>query len=85
MTFRGTFEHALDAKHRLTIPAKFRGALADGVVLAPSPELRSGGLRAVAIWTPEGYDEFTDRDAERAQPVLAHGPRAQALLLQLLV
>ncbi|MGH9061151.1 MAG: hypothetical protein ACRDZY_16815, partial [Acidimicrobiales bacterium] len=25
MTFRGTFEHALDAKHRLTIPAKFRG------------------------------------------------------------
>ena len=59
MTFRGTFEHALDAKHRLTIPAKFRGALADGVVLAPSPELEPGAPRTVAIWTPEGYDEFT--------------------------
>ena len=59
MTFRGTFEHALDAKHRLTIPAKFRGALADGVVLAPSPEIEAGAPRTVAIWTPEGYDEFT--------------------------
>ncbi|MBV9049079.1 MAG: cell division/cell wall cluster transcriptional repressor MraZ, partial [Solirubrobacterales bacterium] len=34
--FRGTFEHALDAKHRLTVPAKFRAALAGGVVLAAS-------------------------------------------------
>ena len=59
MTFRGTFEHALDAKHRLTIPAKFRGALADGVVLAPSPETEVGATRTVAIWTPADYDEFT--------------------------
>ncbi len=59
MTFRGTFEHALDAKHRLTIPAKFRGALADGVVLAPSSELEPGAPRTVAIWTPASYDEFT--------------------------
>ena len=59
MTFRGTFEHALDAKHRLTIPAKFRGALADGVVLAPSPEIEEGAPRTVAIWTPEAYDAFT--------------------------
>ena len=59
MTFRGTFEHALDAKHRLTIPAKFRGALADGVVLAPSPEIEAGAARTVAIWTPEAYDAFT--------------------------
>ena len=59
MTFRGTFEHALDAKHRLTIPAKFRGALANGVVLAPSHEVEVGAPRTVAIWTPEAYDEFT--------------------------
>lgn len=59
MTFRGTFEHALDAKHRLTIPAKFRGALANGVVLAPSHEVEAGAPRTVAIWTPEAYDEFT--------------------------
>ena len=59
MSFRGTFEHALDAKHRLTIPAKFRGALANGVVLAASHELEPGAPRTVAIWTPEVYDEFT--------------------------
>jgi MraZ protein len=59
LTFRGTFEHALDAKHRLTIPAKFRGALSDGVVLAASHETEPGAPRCVAIWTPEGYDQFT--------------------------
>ena len=59
MTFRGTFDHSLDAKHRLTIPAKFRASLADGVVLAPSPEIEAGAPRTVAVWTPEGYDEFT--------------------------
>ena len=59
MTFRGTFEHALDAKHRLTIPAKFRAALSDGVVLAPSHEVQTGAPRTVAIWTPEAYDQYT--------------------------
>jgi MraZ protein len=59
LTFRGTFEHALDAKHRLTIPAKFRGALANGVVLAASHEVQTGAPRTVAIWTPETYDAFT--------------------------
>jgi MraZ protein len=59
LTFRGTFEHSLDAKHRLTIPAKFRAALSDGVVLAPSPEIEEGAPRTVALWTSEGYDAFT--------------------------
>ena len=59
MIFRGTFEHALDAKHRLTIPAKFRGALVNGVVLAASHEVETGAPRAVAIWTPEAYDAYT--------------------------
>ena len=59
MTFRGTFEHALDAKHRLTIPAKFRGALADGVVLAASHEIEAGSPRTVSVWTPSAYDDFT--------------------------
>jgi MraZ protein len=59
LTFRGTFEHALDAKHRLTIPAKFRGALADGVVLAASHEIEAGSPRTVSVWTPAAYDQFT--------------------------
>ena len=69
MTFRGTFEYALDAKHRLTIPAKFRGALADGVVLAASNELEPGAPRTVAIWTPEEYDAFTTSTLAGLNPV----------------
>jgi MraZ protein len=76
LTFRGTFEHALDAKHRLTIPAKFRGALADGVVLAPSPEIETGAARTVAIWTPEGYDAFTSAVLAGLNP---SEPRAREL------
>ena len=52
MTFRGTFDHSLDAKNRLTIPAKFRSALADGVVLAKGIE------PCVAVWTPSDYDVY---------------------------
>ena len=58
MTYRGTFEHALDAKYRLTIPSRFRAPLSAGVVLAPSPEIEEGAPRAVAIWTPAEYDDY---------------------------
>ena len=59
MAFRGTFDHALDAKNRLTVPAKFRSALADGVVLAGSPEVTQGEPRSLAVWTAEAYDAYT--------------------------
>ena len=59
MIFRGTFEHALDAKHRLTVPSKFRAALAGGVVLAASPETTAAAPRSIAIWTPDGYEAYT--------------------------
>ena len=57
--FRGTFEHSLDAKHRLTIPSKFRAELAGGVVLAASMETDTETPRAIGIWTPGAYDAFT--------------------------
>jgi MraZ protein len=34
LAFRGQHEHSLDAKDRLTIPARFRAALSEGVVLS---------------------------------------------------
>jgi MraZ protein len=76
LTFRGTFEHALDAKHRLTIPAKFRGALANGVVLAPSHEVETGAPRTVAVWTPDAYDEFTKSSLDGLNPFT---PKAREL------
>ena len=59
LIFRGTFEHALDAKHRLTIPAKFRAALADGVVLAASHEVQTGAPRTVAHLDARGLRRST--------------------------
>ena len=50
MAFRGTFEFTLDAKNRLTVPAKFRAALSEGVVLAKGIE------RNVALWPPSAYE-----------------------------
>lgn len=53
MAFRGNYEHSLDAKNRLTIPAKFRAELAGGIVIAQSLEPCAG------IWTPAAFESFT--------------------------
>src|SRR3954468_1838903 len=54
VAFRGHFEYSLDAKNRLTIPAKFRASFSDGLVLAKWLD------PCVAIFTPEGFDHFQD-------------------------
>ena len=53
MAFRGTFDYSLDAKNRLTVPAKFRAALSDGVVLAKGVE------DCVQIWPTKDYESYT--------------------------
>lgn len=70
MNFRGSFDHSLDPKHRLTVPAKYRAALAAGAVLAVSPETRPGAPSAVAIWTPEGFDAYVARTIAERNPAL---------------
>ena len=70
MAFRGTFDHSLDAKNRLTVPARFRAALSEGVVLAKALE------RCVAIWTPSAYDEYTRSALAGFHPL---SPEAQKL------
>jgi MraZ protein len=69
LIFRGTFEHALDAKHRLTVPAKFRAALAGGVVLAASPETTPAAPRSIAIWTPDAYEAYTTAALKDSSPI----------------
>jgi len=76
LIFRGTFEHALDAKHRLTVPSKFRAALAGGVVLAASHEVSEGSPRCVSIWTPDSYEAFTTQTLDGLNPL---SPRAREL------
>jgi MraZ protein len=55
--FRGTLDHTLDAKSRLTVPARYRATLASGVVLAVPVDLRP----CVGVWRGEDYDEYTER------------------------
>ena len=83
MIFRGTFEHALDAKHRLTVPAKFRAALAGGVVLAASPETSPGAPRSIAIWTPESYEAYTTRALAEVNPMSAQAREMKRFLFGL--
>jgi MraZ protein len=76
LIFRGTFDHALDAKHRLTVPAKFRASLSGGAVMAKSHEVEAGSPRCVSIWTPEGYEQFTGAVLQDLNPL---SPQARDL------
>ena len=70
MAFRGTFDYTLDAKNRLTVPARFRASLSDGVVLAK----RVAGC--VAVWRPDDYDAYMQAALERFHPM---SPEAEQL------
>jgi len=70
MVFRGTFDYSLDAKNRLTVPARYRAALSDGVVLA------MGFERCVSLWRPADYDAYTQASLASFHPL---SPEAQKL------
>lgn len=53
--FFGTFTPKLDDKGRLFLPAKFRPRLEGGIVLTRGQE------NCIFGWTPESFNEFTDR------------------------
>ena len=60
MAFVGTYEHTLDAKGRLVLPAKFRSHFADAAYLAPHDG-------CIGLWTPEGFQEMVERLLEGAR------------------
>jgi MraZ protein len=70
MVFRGTFDYSLDAKNRLTVPARYRAALSDGVVLA------MGFEPCVSLWRPSDYDAYTRGALAGFHPL---APEAQKL------
>src|SRR6202046_4278500 len=65
VAFRGTFDHTLDAKNRLTVPARYRAALAEGVVLAMPIDLKP----CVGVWRPEEYERYTRRALAELPPL----------------
>ncbi len=67
MAFRGHYEHNLDSKDRLTVPARFRAALADGVVL-------SAGLDpCVEVYPTADYARFEQQVLSELNPLSRNG------------
>ena len=63
MAFRGQFDFSLDAKNRLSVPARFRPAFSGGVVLSKYLE------PCVALWSPEAFERWTESFLSRLSPV----------------
>jgi MraZ protein len=55
LAFLGQFEYTLDAKNRLTIPAKFRDAFKGGAILSQEYE------GCVSIWPAKAWDDYIDQ------------------------
>ena len=62
MAFHGTFEHTLDAKNRLTVPAKFRAALAGKVFLV------RGADPCISLYPEATYSELTEAALQGMNP-----------------
>lgn len=81
LVFTGTYEHAIDAKNRLAVPAEIRSLLAgepaaDGVVhLFVTLGEKVGDDQALCLYTEEGFarraDEL-DRSELEAEELLAY-------------
>ena len=71
MAFRGHFEHSLDAKHRLSIPSRFRAAFSSGLVLAKDSDA------CISVWTPDAHEHTVDRALQGKNPLGSEYKRIQ--------
>jgi MraZ protein len=58
----GEYEHSLDDKNRVTLPARFRQAFADGVVVT------RGMDGCLVVYTPEDWERFVAVRLEGLDP-----------------
>jgi MraZ protein len=74
MAFSGTYEHTLDAKNRLTVPARFRDQLEDGATIAM-------GLDGCAtIWPTRDYEAYVERALSRVNPISERARKLERFL-----
>jgi MraZ protein len=71
--FHGTFEHSLDSKNRLTVPAKFRNELRDGVFLV------RGEDPCLSIFPAAVYEETVQASLARLNPMSRSARQAKRL------
>lgn len=69
-SFQGQADYTLDAKNRLTVPARYRGLLEGGLVVTKDIE------PCVAIWPTEGFADFRRAALEGVHPM---SPRARKI------
>ena len=70
MAFLGHFEHSLDAKNRLSIPARFRAAFAGGTAMGKDPD------GCVTVWPLETHEQMVERAFAGLNPM---GPEYRKL------
>ena len=73
MAFHGTFEHSLDAKNRLTVPSKYRAALAGKVFLV------RGADPCLSVYPEETYAALARQALAGLNPLSAQARRMSRL------
>lgn len=71
--FLGEYQHTLDTKGRVILPAKFREQLGDGAVIAKTRE------RCLAIYPPDEWEKVAQRTRELAAQSARHRQAARSL------
>ena len=61
----GRYEHTIDDKSRLTLPVKFRGAFAEGIVVT------AGMDGCLAAYSPEGWQNLVSGQLASLHPLVA--------------
>jgi MraZ protein len=70
LPFHGTYEHSLDAKNRLTVPARFRAQLADGLTIV------KGFETCLQVYPSAEYDRIAQQALAGVNPL---SPQAREL------
>jgi MraZ protein len=72
--FLGEFEHSIDDKNRLTLPARFREALSGGLVVT------RGIDRCVNVYTREDWERLSAERLDSLDPLSSDGRKMQRYL-----
>jgi MraZ protein len=65
----GEYEHTIDDKNRVTLPAKFRQPFDDGCVVT------RGLDGCIYVWTPDSFEHYRDSQLATLHPLSQQGRR----------